>query len=73
MTTPSLRAAFPPRTGETPVLYRLSDDLDRASPHRALQRLVESGFGLLVFLLRDSALLMFDFELEDLFLQGVEQ
>jgi hypothetical protein len=39
----------------------------------ALQGLVQGGFGFLVFLLRDSALLVFDFELEDLFFQSSKQ
>jgi hypothetical protein len=41
--------------------------------HCALQGLVQRGFGFLVFLLRDSALLVFDLELEDLFFQGSKQ
>jgi|ERR1700733_3946556 len=39
----------------------------------ALQGLVKSGLGTFVFLLRDEALFVFHFELEDFFLQGFEQ
>ena len=38
-----------------------------------LQGLVQSGFVLLVFLLRNLALLAFDFQLEKFFFQGLEQ
>ena len=39
----------------------------------AFQRLVQRGFGFLVFLLRDASLLVLHFELEQLFLQGFEE
>ena len=38
----------------------------------ALQGLVEGGLGFFVFLARDAALFVFDFEFEDLFFQGLE-
>ena len=37
------------------------------------KRAVEGGLGFLVFLLRDLALLVFHFQLKDLFLQGLQQ
>ena len=61
-----------PSRPRRPSFQRRSAYLDCASFHRALQRLVQRGFGLFIFLLRDSALLVFDFELEDLFFQGLE-
>jgi len=64
---------LPVRTGETPVLHIPLADFDCASLHGSLQRLVQRGLGFLVFLLRDSALFVFDFELEDFFFQGFEQ
>ena len=39
----------------------------------ALQGLIEGGFGFFVFVVRDAALFVFDFELEELFFQGFEQ
>ena len=48
-------------------------DFGYSALHCALQGLVQRGFGFLVFLLRDSALLVFDFELEDLFFQSSKQ
>jgi hypothetical protein len=50
-----------------------ASDRGYSALHRALQRLVQRGLGFLVFLLRDSALLVFDFELEDLFFQSSKQ
>ncbi|SRR6266852_3964157 len=40
---------------------------------RALQRLIQGSFRLLVFLLRDVSLLVFDFELEEFFFQAFQQ
>lgn len=37
------------------------------------KRAVEGGLGFLVLLLRDLALLVFHFQLKDLFLQGLQQ
>src|ERR1039457_246617 len=45
----------------------------RFSFQGALQSLIEGGLGALVFLLRDAALFVFHFELEDFIFQGFEQ
>src|SRR5580698_474687 len=57
----------------TPVSPSVLADFDCASLYGAFQRLVQRGLCLLVFLLRDSALLVLDFELEDFFFQSFEQ
>src|SRR5579872_903491 len=44
-----------------------------ATLHCALESLVQGGFGLLVFLLGDTSLLVLKFELKKFFLQGVQQ
>src|SRR5258705_1389062 len=55
--------------------YRLVCELDVLcfALDGSFQRAIEGGFGLLVFLLRDLALLVLDFELEEFFLQRLEQ
>ena len=57
----------------TPVLHSWLADFDCAALHGTLQGLVQRGFSFLILLLRDSALLVFDLELEDLFFQAFEE
>ena len=61
------------RRARRPSSAYLASGFDSASLEGALQGLVQGGFSLFVFLLRDSALFVFDFELKDLFFQGFEQ
>ena len=60
-------------TGDDARLSLWLADFHCASLYGAFQRLVKRGFGFLVFLLGDSALFVFDFELEDLFFQGFQK
>jgi len=44
-----------------------------SSTYSALQGLIKSSFVFLIFLLRDATLLALDFQLEEFFLQGLQQ